>query len=456
MKSVFRWISGSVLAASLTVSAAPAETLTDALIDAYRNSQILEQNRALLRVQDENVAQQLARLRPVLDYVADFGYADSTIINQGYTTSIGLTARMLLYDFGATRLDVEAAKETVLAAREALRDVEQIVLFSAVQAYLGVLLEQQNVSLAQNNVRVISEQLRAAEDRFQVGEVTRTDVAQAEARLARANSNLTVSQTNLAIAREQFVLAIGRPPGNLDPVPPPPPLPTALDQAKSVARDRHPTILQAQRNVRATELTTEALQRAIYPTFEGSIGVDRVWRENSQNSTDGNVFLGLRGPIYSGGAISARYRQAIATTEQARFTLNQTVLERLLDVGDAWATLNGARSVFVASQQEVQAQEIAFEGVSEEARLGARTTLDVLDSEQDLLDARTTLVRADIEEDRAVYALLSAVGLLTVDGLGLNVPTYDVTSYYNAVKDAPATSTQGAALDRVLNSIARE
>lgn len=442
---------------ALAAPAAEAETLTDALIDAYKNSNILDQYRAILRQSDEGVALNLSRLRPVLDYVADARYNDSSLVSGGYSSSVGLTASMLLWDFGASRLDVEASKEVVLATRELLRDFEQRVLLSAVTAYLSVREQTQNVALAENNVRVISEQLRAAQDRFEVGEVTRTDVAQAEARLARAQSNLTVSQTQLEIARENFVLAVGRAPGNLEPVPPAPRIPTNLGTAKSLARDRHPEIQQGQHNVRSTELASAALQRAVYPTFRGGLGVDRVFREGSGNdSTDGNVFVGLQGPIYSGGAISSRYRQSVANSEEARSELNQTTIRILNGVGAAWASLNGAEAAFRASVREVEAQQIAFEGVQEEARLGARTTLNVLDAEQDLLEARTSQVTARVVADRAVYELLSSLGLLTVDYLGLNVPTYDATAYYNAVKDAPATSTQGAALDRVLKSIARE
>jgi len=441
----------------LTAPGAEAESLTDALIDAYKNSNILDQYRAVLRQSDEGVALNLSRLRPVLDYLARGDYQDTSLIDGGYTSRIGLTASMLLWDFGATRLDVEASKEIVLATRELLRDFEQSILLSAVTAYLSVREQTQNVSLALNNVRVITEQLRAAQDRFEVGEVTRTDVAQAEARLARADSNLTVAQTNLEIAREDFVLAVGRAPGSLDPVPPAPRIPSNLSSAKSIARDRHPLVQQGQHNVRSTELASAALQRAIYPAFRGGLGIDRVFREGSNNdSTDGNAFVSLQGPIYSGGAISARYRQSVAISEEARSELNQTTIRVLNGVGAAWASLNGAEAAFRATVREVEAQQIAFEGVQEEARLGARTTLNVLDAEQDLLEARTSQVTARVIADRAVYELLSSLGLLTVDYLGLNVPTYDATAYYNAVKGAPATSTQGAALDRVLKSIARE
>lgn len=182
-------------------------------------------------------------------------------------------------------------------------------------------------------------------------------------------------------------------------------------------------------------------------------GVGREWRDGGENSTNTNIGLGLQGPIYQGGALSAFYRQSLARTEGARAALNQAVLVIRRQVGTEWAAVQAARAVIVASAEGVQANEIAFEGVQEQQRVGERTTLDVLDAEQELLDARTALLSANIQAAQSVYDLLRAMGLLTVDYLGLPVPTYDPTLYYNAVKDAPATSTQGARLDRVLESI---
>ena len=225
-----------VLTASLIVGAvlpARAETLADALIAAYRNSNLLEQNQAILRAADEDVAQAVASLRPVVAFIADgqYGYSQTlldsgiTVSNEGLFANYSVTAQMTLFDFGRTQLAIEAAKEIVLATREALIAIEQQVLLAAVSAFVDVRLQQEIVSLRENNVRVIAEQLRAAQDRFEVGEITRTDVAQAEARLAEAEANLVLAQGDLAIARENYRAATGNYPGVLSAPPAPPPAP---------------------------------------------------------------------------------------------------------------------------------------------------------------------------------------------------------------------------------------
>jgi len=234
-----------IVGAALPVS---AETLADALIAAYRNSNLLAQNQAVLRAADENVAEAVASLRPVVAFVADgqYGYSEE-LLDSGITVSAedlfanySVTAQMTLFDFGRTQLAIEAAKETVLATREALISIEQQVLLSAVSAFVNVRLQQEIVSLRENNVRVIGEQLRAAQDRFEVGEVTRTDVAQAEARLAQARANLVVAQGDLAIARENYRAATGSYPGALSAPPAPPRTADTLDAARSVALRTHP------------------------------------------------------------------------------------------------------------------------------------------------------------------------------------------------------------------------
>ncbi|WP_425090751.1 TolC family outer membrane protein [Tropicimonas sp. S265A] len=435
--------------------AAPAQTLTDTLVEAYKTSQLLEQNRALLRAADEDVALAVSRLRPVLDYIGSYTWSDNRDIETD-NTGIGLSATWLLYDFGRSRLDIEASKEVVLATREALRDIEQDVLQLGVQAFLDVRLALETVDLRRNNVRVISEQLRAARDRFEVGEGTSTDVAQAEARLAEANSNLSLALGDLAAAREFYRAVTGAFPVNLARPPAAPSIPGSVEEASSIGVTRHPSILSAQRSVRASELTAESAQRGITPTINLQADVTRNWRDDASDSTDSALSLNLRGPIYQGGAISAQYRQALARTEVERAQLNQAVLDIRRSVGTNWANVQVARAVIEASVRQVEAAQIAFEGVQEQQRVGERTTLDVLDAEQELLDARTTQVSAEIAAVQSVYDLLRAMGLLTVDYLGLPVPTYDPSVYFNAVKDAPATSTQGARLDRVLESIGQQ
>jgi len=455
---VFNTMRGAALGAVLMLGAtgmASAQTLTDALVESYKSSQILEQSRALLRVADEDVAVATSALRPILNYTASVSRDDvlDLVTEQG---NLGVTASLLLYDFGRTRLGIEANKELVLATREALRGTEQDVLQSGVTAFLQVRLASETVDLRRNNVRVISEQLRAAQDRFEVGEGTSTDVAQAEARLAQANSSLTGAIGDLETARELYRAVTGGYPGNVSRPPAPPTIPGSLDEATAIAVRGHPSILQAQHNVRASELSAEAAKRAVNPTVSADASVFRRFRDRTEDSTDTSLSFNLSGPIYSGGRISAQYRQALAQTESARANLNQSVLLIRQSVGTEWANVRVARAVIDASVRQVEASQIAFEGVREQQRVGERTTLDVLDAEQELLDARTALVSAEIASVQSVYDLLRSMGLLTVQYLGLPVPTYDPAAYYNAVKNAPAMSTQGARLDRVLESIGRQ
>lgn len=453
-RSIRRMALGAVLACS-TALGASAQSLTDALVDAYKNSELIEQSRALLRSADEDVAIATARLRPILDYTASYAYTDS-LTSEGDSAAIGVTASLLLYDFGRSRLRIEANKELVLATREALRDTEQDVLLNGVSAFLNVRLADDNVELRRNNVRVISEQLRAAQDRFEVGEVTRTDVAQAEARLAEANANLTSALGQQASAREVYRAVVGSFPTALAPPPPSPSIPGSVEEAVSIAERTHPSILQARHNVRASEIAAEVAERAILPSANAQASVTRNIRDALDDSTDSSIGLSITGPIYQGGGLSAAYRQALASVDNARAGLNQSVLIIRQSVGIAWADILVTRATIDATRRQVEAAEVAFEGVTEEARLGARTTLDVLDAEQDVLDARTSLLSAEISAVQAVYDLLQSMGLMTVEYLGLPVPTYDPEVYYNAVSNAPATSTRGAALDRVLQSIVRD
>ncbi|MGB8622199.1 MAG: TolC family outer membrane protein [Paracoccaceae bacterium] len=434
------------------VPQARAETLTDTLILAYKNSNLLEQNRALLRAADENVAQAIASLRPVLAFIANANYAD-TPLNTGTTSaSIGLSASLNVYDGGANRLAVESAKESVLSTRANLVSLEQRVLLAAVQAYMDVRSASQNVSLQQSSVRLISEQLRAAQDRFEVGEVTRTDVAQAQSFLAAARSSLVAAQGAFQVARESYKAAVGQYPNNLSGVSGLPDLPRTLNDARGIAERTHPDIEAAQRQVTVSLLSMQRARAARGPSIAATA---RVSRDDSGNNTS-NVGLELQQTIYSGGALKSAERQALANRDAAQANLLQSV--RIVDqqVANAWANLSVARAQLSASDQQIQAAQLAYDGTKEEARLGSRTTLDVLNAEQDLLDARTGRVQAETDRYVAIYQVLSSMGLLTVDHLKLGIATYDPAAYYNAVKNAPVRSVQGDRLDKVLKSIGRQ
>ena len=449
-----------IAAAVLSVAAgiaAQAETLTDALISSYRNSGLLEQNRALLRVADEDVADAVAGLRPVLNYVVSANYsslADRSPQSDGVTANLELAASFLLYDFGRTRLGIDVAKENVLALREALVGIEQDVLLRAVVAYVSVQRSISIVDLRNNNLRLITQELRAARDRFEVGEITRTDVSLAEARLAAAQSGLAAATGDLAIAREEYRAAVGNYPNNLAPLPTPPATAGSQDGAMDVARQRHPDIRQAQRNVRVAELSIALADAARRPSLTGhaAVGVDRDGEDSHR------LGLNLSGPIYSGGAIASAARAAAARRDAALAVLHLTRLGIDQNIGVAWAQLRVANASIQSSDQQIRAAEVAFEGVREEAALGARTTLDVLDAEQELLDARATRISATSDRYIAIYNLLAAMGLLTVEHLNLGIPTYDAAAYYNAVKSAPIgkVSPQGTKLDRVLRGIGKQ
>ena len=448
-----------VLTASLIVGAVlpvRAETLADALIAAYRNSNLLEQNQAILRAADEDVAQAVASLRPVVAFIADgqYGYSQTlldsgiTVSNDGLFANYSVTAQMTLFDFGRTQLAIEAAKEIVLATREALIAIEQQVLLAAVSAFVDVRLQQEIVSLRENNVRVITEQLRAAQDRFEVGEITRTDVAQAEARLAEARANLVVAQGDLAIARENYRAATGNYPGVLSAPPAPPRTAATLDAARSVALRTHPLIRQAQREVQAAELNVARARANMKPTIaaQAQLSVDQ------DNLQENGVGINFNQTIYSGGALSSALRQAMANRDASFAGLKQRGVEVAEAVGIVWSNLDVADASIAATEQQISAAQIAFDGVREEASLGARTTLDVLDAEQDLLDARASRLSAVAQRYIGIYQLLASMGLLTVDHLALGIPTYDPAAYYNAVRRAP-TSIQGKKLDRIMRSI---
>ena len=448
-----------VLTASLIVGAVlpvRAETLADALIAAYRNSNLLEQNQAILRAADEDVAQAVASLRPVVAFIADgqYGYSQTlldsgiSVSNDGLFGNYSVTAQMTLFDFGRTQLAIEAAKEIVLATREALIAIEQQVLLAAVTAFVDVRLQQEIVSLRENNVRVITEQLRAAQDRFEVGEITRTDVAQAEARLAEARANLVVAQGDLAIARENYRAATGNYPGVLSAPPAPPRTAATLDAARSVALRTHPSIRQAQREVQAAELNVARARANMKPTIaaQAQLSVDQ------DNLQENGVGINFNQTIYSGGALSSALRQAMANRDASFAGLKQRGVEVAEAVGIVWSNLDVADASIAATEQQISAAQIAFDGVREEASLGARTTLDVLDAEQDLLDARAARLSALAQRYIGIYQLLASMGLLTVDHLALGIPTYDPAAYYNAVRRAP-TSIQGKKLDRILRSV---
>lgn len=450
MKQLFL---ASVAAVALSGTATMAETFADALVSAYRNSNLLAQNRATLRAADEDVAQALAALRPVLGWSAGYNYSNSDLSTSRdlQTASAQLTASMTLFDFGRNRLAVDIQKEAVLSTRESLRNIEQQILLSAVSAYTAVKSTAEQVSINQNSVHVYGEDLKATRDRFEVGEVTKTDVSQAEAAEAAARASLAAAKGNYEIARENYKAAIGHYPANLSPLPKAPLLPKSMDEARATALRNHPLLKSAQHSVSMAELSVRAAAAERLPELDASAGFGNY--EGGRKSTSAGVSLSQT--LYSGGQLSSVHRKAIANRDAARSGLQQTGVELANSVAQAWAQIDVYRAQIRAYDEQIAAAQIAYQGVREEATLGSRTTLDVLDAEQDLLDARASRITADADLQVGYYQLLSAMGLLTVEDLKLGIPTYDPAAYYNAVKNAPYTSVQGKSLDRVLKAIGK-
>lgn len=427
-----------------------AESLADALISAYRNSNILDQNRAVLRAADEDVAQAVASLRPVISFRAGAAYSHSAA-NEGLSGTISLLADMTLFDFGRGKATIEARKQTVLATRQSLINFEQQVLLDAVAAYVNFQLTRDTVALRQSNLRLITQELRAAKDRFEVGEITRTDVSIADARLAAAQSELAAAQGQLSVARENYKLAIGHYPNKTNRLPKPPRTAKSLAEAQSIAQRVHPRVRQLQYQVAAAEAGIVLAKANMGPTLTGSAGLTDGGHRNDSAS----LSITLNQTLYAGGRPSSLYRQSLAQRDSMRAQLHQTVALTLQSVGTAWSNIAVARASIAASDRQIRSAQTAYDGVREEAKLGARTTLDVLNAEQELLSARTSRLSADASYYIGVYTLLAQMGLLTVDHLGLGIPTYDPEAYYNAVKSAPATSSQGKRLDRVLKAIGK-
>lgn len=444
---------------------AQAETLADALVSAYNHSGLLEQNRALLRAADEDVAAAGAALQPIVNWSAQaqhsFGSSTTNNFSNSLTNtnvSLTLSAQLLLYDFGSSRASIESARETVFATRAQLISIEQQILLRAVNAYLNVRSNSETVALRLNNVRLLTQELRAANDRFEVGEVTRTDVAQAEARLAQANSGLATAQGDLLQAREEYANAVGHHPKSIAQLPRLPNIALKVSDAKALAVRTHPDMIAAQHQVAAVEHAIVSAEASFKPTVNltGSLTVQDSLSA-SDHTNNGSVGITVSGPIYRGGALSSAVRRITAQRDALRGNLHTVRHNVQQNVGNAYALFTSVNVALEASREQIRAARVAFRGIREEANLGARTTLDVLDAENELLDAEAALISAQAAQYSAAYSILASMGKLTAKDLGLGVQQYDPEAYYKLVKDGVAKkSKQGAQLDKVLKALQRD
>ncbi len=448
---------------AVAVASGPrADTLTDTLIQTYQDSPILDAQRAALRTDDEGVAQARSARRPTLDasVSADASAEEEADWEVRDQLTAALRSTLLLYDHGATAAAIASAEAQVEAARAQLRGVEQQVLLRAVAAYVTVRRDIQAVSVSRNNTDVLQEQLRATRDRFELGEVTRTDVSLAEARLAEAQARLARAQGDLQASREEFTAVVGRPAQDLQSPPPLPPLADSLEAAQAIALRQHPDLAAARAREEAARFDVARARGRAGPRIDAEASINSTLTENplaDDRIANQQARVGITGtvPLYRGGEISSLIRQARAVLQQTRFQLQDTGRQIRQDVATAWSDLSVARATISANREQVRAARIAFDGVQEEAQLGARTTLDVLDIEQDLRDAELALADSLRDEYVAAYRLLAAMGLLNVDHLELGIAAYDPQLYYARVRGAPYSTVEGDILEQLRDRYGR-
>lgn len=433
---------GRAIALAIGLSAfglggASAETLAEALAAAYSNNPGLNAERAALRATDEGVPQALAGFRPTVSAAASAGIT-SAGGGTFYPRGVSITVEQPIFTGHRTTNGLKIAETAVLAGREALRNAEQNTLLDAAQAFMGVVRAQALLNLSRENLDFLAEQVRAAEDRLNVGEGTRTDVAQTKARQAsgQAEYNSAVAALNTAIAVYQQV--IGHEPRTLGAARPVDALlPRSLNAALADAMTSHPAILASGYNIDIAEFNVKVQEGALLPTVSVSGTLAHNVDSNGSGSTSNSAQLvgRLSIPIYSGGETSSKVRQSKETLGQRRIELDaarDTVRQAVIS---AWGGLDAARAQIRAAEAQVAAEQLVLSGVMEERRVGQRTTLDVLNSQQELLNARVALVSAQHDRVIASYSLLASVGALSAQRLGLAVQPYDPANHYVQVRD---------------------
>ncbi len=428
---------------------ARGEGLPEALTKAYQTNPQLNAERARQRATDENVPQALAGYRPQI--VASLGAGMQAVRNllpdntfQSATLkpwTIGVTVTQTLFNGFKTANSVRVAELQVRSGREALRNVGQGVLLDAVTAYTNVLANQSLVEAQRSNVAFLRETLAITKRRLNAGDVTPTDTAQAEARLSRGLADLNAAEVNLAISQATYTQVIGNPPAQLKPAETVDRyLPHSRDEATTLAFKEHPAVLAAGFDVDVASTSIRVAESSLLPTV--------TLQGNASHSSDSDPSLTTFGtdqasvigqvtaPIYDGGTAASQTRQAKELTAQSRLVLDQVRNQARTAAIGAWVSNEGAKIAVTASESEVRAATVALEGVRKEAQGGQRTTVDVLNSQQDLISAKARLIGAQRDRVIASYTLLSAIGRLDVKTLALSTPDYLPEVHYHQVRDA--------------------
>ncbi|PAQ01541.1 TolC family outer membrane protein [Mesorhizobium mediterraneum] len=441
-----------VSATALSPLAASAETILGALSKAYQNNSSLNSARAGVRVTDEGVAIAKSGWRPTITGSASIDYSSSrnTRLNQSVnltTGNFGVQIDQTLFDGFQTKNNVAAAESRVRASVESLRNTEENILFNAASAYMDVIRDRQVAVLTEQNLQFLTEQARAARSRFEVGEGTRTDVAQADAERSSAVAELAAARAQALASAATYRQIVGDEPGRLRAASPLSKLlPSNLDAAIAIASIEHPAILATQHLVDAAAFSVKSSEGALLPQVSASAGVSSTYRDtraglgvpdSAQDGTTNSASIGatLTIPIYSGGRNSATVRQNKESLSQARIEVDVSRDTVRQAVTSAWTQYTAAQQTVVANRQVIAAAQLALSGVIEERNVGQRTTLDVLNAQATLITAKINQASSERDLVVASYAILSAVGRLSVDRLALQVTKYRPEEHYNAVKD---------------------
>jgi outer membrane protein len=441
--------------AHVGLTPALADTIEAALVRAYQNNPQLNAQRAQVRSIDENVPQALSGYRPRVALTASAGYQylDTNTTAGGSPTAIvrteihganaprsaGLTVSQTLFNGQQTANRTRAAESQVSGSREALRVLEQTVLLSAATIYMDYLRDSAIVAVNQSNVRVLEQTLKQTRDRFNVGEVTRTDVAQSEAQLAAGKTQLLTAEANLNTTRANFRRIIGNEPVALAPGSPvdrylPPTLPGSVE----LSLIENPNVTAAMFGIDVNYLQIKINEGALLPTVTFQASVQQSYEQTMTifRSFGASAIAQLSVPVYQGGAEYSLIRQSKETLAQQRLVLEQTRDQTRANTVTAWGQLVAGKAQVASAQAQVTASEIALNGVREEAKAGQRTTLDVLNAQQALVNARVALVTAQHDRVVASYAVLNAIGRLSPIVLNLTTTVYDPSVHYHQVRDS--------------------
>jgi outer membrane protein len=440
---------GVVTCVAFATTSAFAESLPEALAKAYQSNPQLNAERARQRATDENVPQALAGYRPQI--VASLSAGLQAVRNllpdnmvQSATLKpwqIGVTVTQTLFNGFKTANSVRVAELQVQSGREALRNTGQGVLLDAVTAYSNVLANQSLVDAQRSNVEFLRETLRITQRRLKNGDVTETDTAQAEARLSRGLSDLNAAEVNLAVSQATYTQVIGNPPAQLRPAETVDRYgPRTREDAISMAFKENPAVTAAGFDVDVASTSIHVAESSLMPTVTVQGSASRARDTDTSlttTATDQASIIGqITQPIYDGGTAASQTRQAKEMAAQSRMVLDQVRNQARTAAVSAWVANEGAKVAVTASESEVRAAGIALEGVRKEALAGQRTTVDVLNSQQDLISAKARLIGAQRDRVIASYTLLTAVGRLDVKTLSLNTPDYLPQVHYHQVRDA--------------------